>query len=361
MGNIINRLCENLFKSQTDLKEPLNPTVDDHILTLQDFKTLKTIGKGSFGKVLLVQNQRSGKYFAMKILKKNFIKKSNQVFHTKTEREILERINHPFIVKLQYAFQNSEKLFILTEYMQGGELYFHLRREVCFNENRTRFYICEIILALEYLHKNRIIYRDLKPENILLDKTGHIKLTDFGLSKILTETDKEGKAYTLCGTPEYLAPEILMDAGYDKSVDWWSLGTVIFEMLVGYSPLKDNKNKLDLETYQKPLGRHKNLSTKAFDLVTKLLNVNPKERLGSGVRDAEEIKEHEFFSGVNWKNILDRKVKPPYKPVIRNELDFSNFDRTFLEEEPNSYTNELFPSSQSTDNYDNFSYIRKDI
>jgi protein-serine/threonine kinase len=364
MGNTIKKFCENLFKSSYgELTEPLNPETDgNYTLTLQDFKILKTIGKGSFGKVLLVQNTRNGKYLAMKILKKTFIKKSNQVFHTKTEREILERINHPFIVRLQYAFQNSEKLFILTEYMQGGELYFHLRREGYFNENRSRFYACEIILALEYLHKNKIIYRDLKPENILLDKTGHVKLTDFGLSKVITEADKDEKAYTLCGTPEYLAPEILLEGGYDKAVDWWSLGTVIYEMLVGHSPLKENKNKLDLETYKKPIEKHKNLSANAFDLVKMLLKVDPKERLGSGPRDAEEIKEHEFFKGVNWKNVIDRKLKPPYRPHVRNDLDFSNFDRTFIEEDPNSFPNELFPSSQQTlENYDNFSYIRKDF
>jgi serine/threonine protein kinase len=362
MGNTMKKVCENLFNSSppSELQEPLNSKISrNELITLQDFKIIKTIGKGSFGKVLMVQNQKNKKYYAMKILKKGLLRKQNQVFHTKTEREILERINHPFIVRLQYAFQTQEKLFIITEYMQGGELYYHLRKDHCFNENRTRFYAAEIVLALEYLHRNRIIYRDLKPENILLDKTGHIKLTDFGLSKIITDLDKDEKAYTLCGTPEYLAPEILLEGGYDRAVDWWSLGTVIYEMLVGYSPLKENKTKLDLETYKKPLEKHRNLSAKAFDLISKLLTLDPKSRLGSGPRDAEEVKEHEFFSSVNWKNVYDRKIKPPYRPLIRSELDFSNFDQIFLEEDPNSCTTQVLTTT--TEQYDNFSYIRKDF
>jgi serine/threonine protein kinase len=365
MGNTIKKICENIFKSkQTDLQERLTTPsdyTDNHLLTLNDFKILKTIGKGSFGKVLMVQNQKTKKFYAMKILKKSLLRKQNQVFHTKTEREILERTTHPFIVKLHYAFQNSEKLFILTEYMQGGELYYHLRRQRVFNENKARFYACEIVLAIEYLHKQRIIYRDLKPENILLDRDGHIKLTDFGLSKIVVpEVDKDDRAFTICGTPEYLAPEILIGNGYDKAVDWWSLGAVIYEMLVGFSPFKDNKYKLEVDTYLKPIEKHKKLSAKAFDLITGLLSPDPQKRLGSSLKDAEEIKEHEFFKGVNWKRMLDKKFKPPFIPIIRNDTDFSNFDKTFLEEDPNSYSSNLFPTSLTSDNYQNFSYIRKD-
>lgn len=318
-------------------------------ISLKDFKIIKTIGKGSFGKVLLVYNKNTDHYYAMKILQKEFIKKEHQINHTKTEREILEKINHPFIIKLSYAFQTDENLYMLTEFMPGGELFYHLHKEDYFSEERTKFYVCELILALSHLHKHRIIYRDLKPENILLDDEGHIKLTDFGLSKILRkersaslcgckteEIEHLSKTYTVCGTPEYLAPEILIGKGYDKSVDWWSLGVVMYEMLVGYSPFKDTKGKLDVKNYIKKIFHHRNISKVAFDLIKQLLETNPEKRLGYGFDDALEIKNHPFFEGVNWDDIYNKKVTPLFKPNIKNKSDVSNFDRMFTDEDPNT-------------------------
>ena len=209
----------------------------NHIYTIEDFIKIKTLGKGSFGKVLLVKNKYTEKYYAMKILNKEFLKKEKQINHTKTEREILEKINHPFIISLKYAFQTKNNLYMLTDFMIGGEIYYLLQKKGNFTEKQTKFYICELVLAIGFLHKNQIIYRDLKPENILLDKDGHIKLVDFGLSKILnneravsisgtsiSEINYYIKAYTLCGTKDYLAPEILKGKGYEKVVDWFSLG-----------------------------------------------------------------------------------------------------------------------------------------
>lgn len=404
MGNAIKKFCDYIFgrsysghrssltenlisdfpsNNNTVKRFPVNKNLYSKAsliqtnVTLQNFRILRTLGKGSFGKVLLVINKDSGVYYAMKVLSKDLIKRQNQVTHTKAEREILEKINHPFVVKLKYAFQNPEKLFLVTEYMAGGELYYHMRKEGSFNEARARFYACEITLALEHLHSQNIIYRDLKPENILLDEEGHIKLTDFGLSKILCNSRKQSsdsmssseeqtsKTYTICGTPEYLAPEIIQGKGYNHSVDWWSLGVVLYEMLVGWSPFKENKHKLDITVYSKPIPVHRKISQTAMDFIKKLLNLDPTKRLGSNDEDISDIKDHPFFKGVNWDNFAHKNVQAPYRPIIRNKEDVSNFDRVFTEEEPDmpSYTrSSLFPDPNTKDNrYDNFSYVNLKI
>jgi serine/threonine protein kinase len=339
-------------------------------ISIYDFRIIKTLGKGSFGKVLLVSSIHSKKYYAMKVLKKDFLKKQNQVAHTKTEREILEKITHPFVVKLHYAFQSSDKLYLVCDYMPGGEIFYHLRKEGCFSEERTRFYVCEMVLALEHLHRSGVIYRDLKPENILLDKEGHIKLTDFGLSKILKSinippscTSPSGRAYTICGTPEYLAPEILVGKGYNRTVDWWSLGAVMYEMLVGHSPFKDNKYKLDLSTYLKPIQPHRNISPVTFNFIKLLLQPDPGQRLGASDKDADDIKNHDYFKDVNWTLFLERKVRPKFRPYLKHEEDLSNFDKLFTDEDPNSFYKDkfnLFPSANKEKEsffYENFSYI----
>lgn len=337
----------------------------NHKITLNDFKIIKTLGKGAFGKVILVYNEELKKYFAMKKLKKSFIKEHKQITHTKTEREILEKIDNPFLIKLYYAFQNTEHLYMITEYMSGGEMFYHLHKEECFTEERTKMYICELILGLSYLHKNNIIYRDLKPENILLDEEGHLKITDFGLSKILDENENSnGKTFTLCGTPEYLAPEVFLGKGYDKSIDWWSLGIVMYEFLVGTSPYREVREKLDMQIYHKPLYHDRMISVTAFDLITQLLQLEPSKRLGYSARDAEEIKEHPFFNGVNWEMIYQRKIKPNFKPKIRYAADVSNFDRQFTEENPNSYYDpkkKLGKSPEPQSLYENFTYRNKNL
>ena len=198
-------------------------------ISIDSFKILKVIGRGSFGKVFLVQKKDSLEYFAMKTLKKDVILRRNQKINTQAERIILEKIRHPFIVRLHYAFQTPEKLYFVIDFLNGGELFYHLRREQRFSEDRTRFYAAEILLALECLHKNGVIYRDLKPENVLLDSEGHVKLTDFGLSKIREKNDE--LTYTFCGTPEYLAPEIIKNEGYSKEVDFWALVSQIISKL----------------------------------------------------------------------------------------------------------------------------------
>ena len=309
-------------------------------VSLKDFKILKKLGKGAFGKVLLVHNEELNKYFAMKILKKKFIEKNKQQIHIKTERKILEIIEHPFVAKLYYAFQNSEKLYMLTEYMPGGEMFYHLHKDIYFSEERTKFYISEIILALIYLHKNNILYRDLKPENILLDEQGHIKLTDFGLSKIVNDINKD-KTYTICGTPEYVAPEVLLNKGYNKSADWWSLGIVLYEMLCGETPFKEARERLDINIYYKPIYQNKLISDIAFDLIQKLCEINVNLRLGSSENEFEEISKHKFFNGIDWKKLENKEIKPSFIPIITNMEDVRNFDKQFTETDPLSIPERL--------------------
>ena len=237
-------------KSQISNKNPsVNETQIQHQkIDLKDFQVIRLLGKGSFGKVVLVKRFDSDKIYAMKIINKNLINTQTKVNHTKIERIILEKLNHPFIAKLQYAFQQENHLYLITEFLQGGDLFFHLTREKCFKEVKVKFYAAQIFLAIDYLHKNGYIYRDLKPENILLDNKGYIKLTDFGLCKLVTNENINEK-YTICGTLSYIAPEILMGKSYDYSVDWFSFGVVIYVLLCGEYPFESKKNQNMMKKY----------------------------------------------------------------------------------------------------------------
>lgn len=312
-------------------------------ISKDDFERIKLLGRGTFGAVYLVRKLSSNKLYAMKILKKDLVKMKNQVDHTKTERKILEKIENPFIVSLYYAFQDNKKLYLVTEFMQGGELFYHLRKEGIFKESRAKFYLCEIVLALEQLHSNGCIYRDLKPENILIDLNGHIKLTDFGLSKIVLSKKDDERAFTICGTPEYLAPEVIMDKGYDKTVDWWSLGALFYEMLCGFSPFKTSqRDKLDIKLYTKSITMHAFFSEDIKSLINQLLKVNPKERLGYGKKGSQNVKNHPYFKNIDWEVVASKKIPAPFIPKINenNEYkkgdqyipDLSNFDPMFTKE-----------------------------
>ena len=295
------------------------PIEKNHVYTLKDFIIIKTLGKGSFGKVLLVKDKLKNKYYAMKILNKEFLKKEKQINHTKMEREILEKINHPFIISLEFAFETKNNLYMLTDFMIGGEIFYLLQKKGYFSEKQTKFYVCELVLALGFLHSHHIIYRDLKPENILLDKDGHIKLIDFGLSKILnfertvsisgTSTQELNyyiKAYTLCGTKDYLAPEILKGKGYEKVVDWFSLGSVMYEMLAGFPPFKEKNKNLNFQIYNREIYHHKRINDITFDFIKKLLVIKPEKRLGYNF-DVKEIQNHPYFNDVNWDDVYKKK------------------------------------------------------
>ncbi len=331
--------------------------------TLEDFSPLKVLGRGSFGKVVLVRLEKTKKLYAMKILKKELVIKRKQVNHTMTERSLLEKLNHPFIVKLFYAFQDETKLYFITEFMQGGELFFHLRRNSQYKEKSVKFYMSEILLAIDYMHKNNFIYRDLKPENILIDKLGHIKLTDFGLSKLLDEEAQ--KTYTLCGTPEYLAPEIIFEKGYDKTCDWFSFGVLMFEMLCGFHPFKQKKGKFNPQIYKMKIIIPENIGKNARDLIEKLLNSNPRERIG--YNSSEEIMKHDFFKDIDFDKVLQREYKPPFIPKLDNEEDLRYFDKGFTEEDVESFPDKKLIVSTNgdgkslSDEFKGFSYQPEQI
>jgi len=350
--NIEKKMNEN-FKSKG---ENILEENKESKISLQDFQKLKVLGRGAFGKVVLVKFLQTNELFALKILKKKYIIKKKQIDHTKTERYVLEKLNHPFIVKLHFAFQDEKKLYFVTEFMQGGELFFHLLKNSKYKEKDVRFYMSEILLAIEYMHSQNLIYRDLKPENILIAKDGHIKLTDFGLSKLLTEPSD--KTYTICGTPEYLAPEIILEKGYDKTCDWFSFGVIMFEMFCGYHPYKHNQGKINKDLYSKPLRIPDYVPKFAKDLILKLTVTNPKKRIG--YNGANEVKSHSFFSEVNFDKVINKKVKPPFIPKIKNETDLKYFDKEFTSEMVETYDNRMSLFNNNNVAFDGFSYALKE-
>merc|ERR1712032_360278 len=317
------------------------PMVDAAKVTVQDFELLKVIGKGSFGKVFLVRMTANKKVYAMKVLFKEMVKRRKQIEHTRAERRIMGSIAHPFIVSLSFAFQSKDKLYMVTNYCRGGELFFHLKRQRTFSRELVQFYSAELVSALSHLHSLKIVYRDLKPENILLDEQGHIQITDFGLSKdeVVDPADAANAgelAKTFCGTPEYLAPEMILNRhnklGYGFAVDWWSLGTLMYEMLTGWPPYYDKNIKRMCE---KILGAplvfpiRPRVPDQAKHLIRGLLVREPKRRL-----DAKGIKKHPFFARIDWVKLDQRKYDPPFVPKVRSDIDISNFEKEFTREAP---------------------------
>uniref|UniRef100_A0AAZ3PWB0 non-specific serine/threonine protein kinase n=1 Tax=Oncorhynchus tshawytscha TaxID=74940 RepID=A0AAZ3PWB0_ONCTS len=350
--------------------------------TMNDFDYLKLLGKGTFGKVILVREKANGKYYAMKILKKEVIIAKDEVAHTLTESRVLKNTRHPFLTSLKYSFQTKDRLCFVMEYVNGGELFFHLSRERVFSEDRTRFYGAEIVSALDYLHSAKIVYRDLKLENLMLDKDGHVKITDFGLCKEgITDA---ATMKTFCGTPEYLAPEYMLNRGrwwqmgevgrrwlgnleiytaalclshrdtiqfiliicsysmicvsvqvledndYGRAVDWWGLGVVMYEMMCGRLPFynQDHEKLFEL-ILMEDIKFPRTLSSDAKSLLSGLLIKDPNKRLGGGPDDAKEIMGHSFFTGIEWQDVYDKKLIPPFKPQVSSETDTRYFDEEF--------------------------------
>ncbi|KZW04096.1 kinase-like protein [Exidia glandulosa HHB12029] len=299
-------------------------------ITPRDFEFLKLIGRGTFGRVFQVRKKDTKRIYAMKVLSKKEIVAKKEVAHTIGERKILQRsLESPFLVGLKFSFQTQTELYLVTDFKSGGELFWHLQRETRFTEDRARFYIAELILALEHLHKYDIVYRDLKPENILLDATGHVALCDFGLSKPDLPSDQ--LTNTFCGTTEYLAPEVLLDdQGYSKLVDFWSLGVLLFEMCCGWSPFyaEDTQQMYKNICFGRIRFPRGVINEDGKQFVKGLLNRNPKHRLGAQ-RDAEELKEHAFFKNIDWRALALKQVTPPFKPDVESDESTANFDPEF--------------------------------
>ena len=281
------------------------------------------------GKVFLVREIKTSSIYALKVLRKDNIIKRNQIEHTKTERSVLGYVKHPFIVGMNMAFQSKEKLYFVLDYCAGGELFFHLGKLGRFPEARARFYAAEIVLAIRYVHSLDIVYRDLKPENVLLDDKGHIRLTDFGLSKEGISSSSSG-ANSFCGTPEYLAPEILNRQGHGRAVDWWSLGALLYEMLTGLPPFYcQDRERLFEKIRKSELSYPATVQPAARSLLKGLLTKDPTRRLGSGPEDAEAIKRVEFFASIDWDKLFRGEIQPDWVPNIMGSLDTSQFDKEF--------------------------------
>lgn len=360
LSNCINRdtssgldLQENR-SSMSDLEGSEDQPVSALKMKMDDFRYISVLGRGHFGKVLLAELKKSGKLYAVKALKKKDIVTRDEVDSLMSEKRIFEMINasrHPFLVNLYGCFQTEEHVCFVMEYLPGGDLMIHIHNDV-FSEEQTRFYSACVVLGLEFLHLNKIIYRDLKLDNILMDADGFVKITDFGLCK-------EGMGHgdrtsTFCGTPEFLAPEVLTDDNYTRAVDWWGLGVLIYEMLVGESPFpgEDEEEVFDSivnDDIQYPAS----IPPDSVSILQKLLKRNPLKRLGSGERDANEIKGETFFEAIDWDALLAKKVKPPFLPSIKESLDVSNFDSDFTQLQP-VLSPPLTPCSLTSEQQDAF-------
>jgi len=327
-----------------------------------DFEFLKVLGRGTFGKVVLCREKSSSTLYAIKILKKEVIINKGEVEHTMTENRVLQTTKHPFIIGLKYSFTTEDRLCLVMEYVNGGELFVHLSKERQFTEDRARFYGAEITSAIGYLHSRGIVYRDIKLENLLLDKDGHIKIADFGLCKENIKDDNTTN--TFCGTPEYLAPELLEDNDYGLAVDWWGVGCVLYEMIVGRLPFYNRDQSVLFELILMEQVRFpSSISPAAKDLLKGLLTKDPFQRLGGGPKDVEDVKAHQFFANINWSELEKKRIVPPFKPQVTSATDTRYFDSEFTGQSvaltpPDSYNSFLMSIAEDEDEPDGKEFNR---
>lgn len=316
-------------------KPPSPPTSSTSHMNIDSFRCISVLGRGHFGKVILAEYRNTNELFAIKALKKGDIISREEVESLLSEKRIFltaNKMRHPFLVNLFACFQTREHVCFVMEYAPGGDLMMHIHADV-FSEPRTVFYTSCVVLGLQYLHEHEIVYRDLKLDNLLLDSEGYVKIADFGLCK-------EGMGYgartgTFCGTPEFLAPEVLTETSYTRAVDWWGLGVLIFEMLVGESPFPGDDEEEVFDSIVNDEVRYPRfLSTEAIAIMRRLLRRNPERRLGASEKDAEDVRKQPFFRDMNWDDLLARKVRPPFVPSVKHAEDVSNFDEEFTSEDP---------------------------
>lgn len=330
----------------------------------EDFEPLRCLGKGTYGTVILVKQRATGRLYAQKQFKKaSLVVHKKLVEQTKTERQILESVNrHPFVVKLFYAFQDQEKLYLILEYGQGGELFTHLNTEKMFSESVAAFYMAEMLLAISHLHDTLgVVYRDLKPENCLLDAEGHLLLTDFGLSKVAVE-QSEDSCNSILGTVEYMAPEVILGKKYGKAVDWWSFGALAYDLMTGNPPFRGgNHAKIQDNIVKQKLVLPYYLSLDAKDLLTRLLRKDPNKRLGAVMpKDMQTLKKHRFFRKIDWKKLAAREMEPPIQPMITDPELAENFAPEFTELSlsPTVSSRDFWPASPSKDDmFGGFSFV----
>ncbi|KAG5930182.1 hypothetical protein E4U42_002736 [Claviceps africana] len=334
-------------------------------MTSEEFECLRCLGKGTYGTVLLVKQRATGRLYAQKQLKKaSLVVHKKLIEQTKTERQILESVNrHPFVVKLYYAFQDLEKLYLILEYGQGGELFTHLNTEKMFSETVTAFYMAEMMLAISHLHNDLgVVYRDLKPENCLLDADGHLLLTDFGLSKVSVEKS-EDSCHSILGTVDYMAPEVILGKKYGKAVDWWSFGALGYDLMTGTPPFRgQNHAKIQDNIVKQKLVLPYFLSADAKDLLTRLLRKEPHKRLGSCMpKDLLTLKKHRFFRKIDWKKLEARELEPPIQPMITDPELAENFAPEFTElaisPAPNDKDAWPVPEPSKDDVFGGFSFV----
>ena len=330
---------------------------------MKQYETVRIVGMGAFAKVILVRKTETGEYFAMKVIPKSRLRHNKHLVETqKTERNVLARVDHPFIVRLYHAFQSKDKLYLVLDFINGGEVFYHLNQEGAFAEKRVQQYVAQMALAIGHLHSLGVLYRDLKPENVLLDADGYIKLTDFGISK--QTSDINGKTSSFCGTPNYMAPEVIAGGSYGRSVDWWTLGILMFEMLVGRPPFMLAATDTNDVIFDRIAHASKKDVTVPFsvspatqDFLYRILDADPSSRLGSSKRDVEDLKQHPFFADLNWDDVLAKNFTPDFVPDVASPQDLTNIDPEFLGKSLSADDRVCASVAPGTETFAGFTYV----